>query len=105
MKKIQSLKSFLAECRRLVRKGYKVKLVEGRIRLKPPNGKKYCRCPITAVCENLGGGLFVLRDVYLAAEAMHLSNELSDRVMNATDCLDIYQKIRKKLLAVFGLKD
>jgi len=87
---------------------YKWELLGNSIRTKGPlfklPGSPRCRCPITAVCENIKGRFRDSGYYIIAANAIGLSAKDANFIANAADCRNPSRpELRTQLLEAVGL--
>ena len=110
--KVDTLRKFINQCRKLQQKGWKARLRGERIVLIAPGAKKTRYCPITAVCMERTGRYFSQFDSEAAAIHIGMDNTIKNYVIKASNgvapidepcVVDLYYNIRRNLLQIFSL--
>lgn len=100
-----TLTGFYKRLSYLVRHGWQALDDEGGyIRLKPPGGKRFCHCPVTALCASKTGTgrSFRVYDWASAAKVLGLPRQNARTIVWAADCnsrfsLNVRQTLKKAL--------
>ena len=86
-------KQFLINLSKLPELGWQYSLEDNLIgmlmlRLKAPNGKRFCFCPITAVCFVKKGKRIGVLDFKRAAKLLGLAKILAEKIVSSADNAD-----------------
>lgn len=102
-----SMESFLRAFGALFKNGWEAMLDDGGwIRLKAPMGKKFCFCPLTAVCFQVQNKRVTQTEYFVAGRALGLKEDFVERIADAADNYlrsQLTKRSRARMLTISGL--